>query len=268
MTTKTPALIPQAQELARKIAALPGVEAVVLAGSLTAGTQDAGSDIDLYAYAHTPPEAALRVALAAEVAESWEVNNQFWETEDLLVLKTGTKAEIIWRHPDFIRDQLERTLEKCEAWVGYTTCFWANILKSQVLEDHTGRISALMEGARRPYPDLLVKNIVAKNRPLLAASLSSYARQTAQAEARGDLVTVQHRTAAFLASWFDILFALNKIPHPGEKKMVRILREGGTVVPADWEADVEALTGPSSLRKASEVMAEMDRKLDRIIATD
>lgn len=264
MDMNTPSLSVQAEVLAKKIAALPGVEAVVLAGSLTTGTQDNKSDIDLYAYAVTPPSPEFREALAREVAQDWEVNNQFWETEDLLVLKTGTKAEIIWRHPDFIREQLERTLDRCEAWVGYTTCFWANILKSQVLVDHTGRISAVMEGARRPYPDLLVKNIVAKNRPLLASSLSSYARQTAQAEDRGDLVTVQHRSAAFLASWFDILFALNKIPHPGEKKMVRILKDRGTVLPENWEADVEALTGPGSHRKASEVMAEMDRNLDRL----
>lgn len=255
----------QAQGLADKIARLSGVEAVVLAGSLAAGTADKNSDIDLYVYASPFPTPEERQTLAASVAQTWEVNNQFWETEDLLILNSGTKAEIIWRDFGFIQDQKIRTLDRQEAWVGYTTCFWSNLLNSRVLVDKTGRYTALQETARQPYPEALAKNIIAKNLPLLAESLSSYAHQTAQAEDRGDLVTVNHRVAAFLASWFDILFAVNRIPHPGEKKQVMILKTQGRIFPQAWEEDLTELLHSGGHRTPSIVMTAMDQSLRRIL---
>ncbi len=251
----------QAPILADKLAQFPEVEAVVLAGSLAAGTQDSGSDIDLYVYASPTPPVDRRLAFAQDVASSWEVDNRYWETEDLLVLKSGMKAEIIWRDFSFIQDQMERTLDRCEAWVGYTTCFWANLLRSRPLFDRTGRYTALQKSSDRAYPAALIQNIIKKNLPLLADSLSSYAKQTAQAESRQDKVTINHRVAAYLASWFDILFAVNRLPHPGEKKQVKILQNQGSIFPKNWEKDVVDLLSTNSTRSASQVMGEMDLSL-------
>ena len=165
---------------------------------------------------------------------------------------------------NFIQDQTGRVLDRCEASVGYSTCFWANLLNSKVLADKTGRYTALQASARRDYPEKLIRNIRDKNLPLLADSLSSYAKQTAQAESREDWITVNHRTAAFLASWFDIVFAENKIPHPGEKKQIYILKKYARTLPVQWEEHLSALVNPGSQSCSSEIMVAMDKSLKEV----
>lgn len=58
-----------------------------------------------------------------------------------------------------------------------------------------------------------------------AGNLPSYDAEIKKAIARNDMVSVKHRTAAFLESYFDIIFALNKLTHPGEKRMVQYAKE-------------------------------------------
>jgi hypothetical protein len=62
--------------------------------------------------------------------------------------------------------------------------------------------------------------VVAKNFPVLGPIISSYEDQIQSAFARRDLVSLNHRTAAWLASYFDIVFAGNRQYHPGEKRLL------------------------------------------------
>ena len=55
------------------------------------------------------------------------------------------------------------------------------------------------------------------------------------------MVSVNHRTAAFLESYFDIIFAMNKLTHPGEKRMVRYAKEQAEILPADFEENLDKL---------------------------
>ena len=44
--------------------------------------------------------------------------------------------------------------------------------------------------------------------------------QVEKAITRNDLLSINHRTSAYFEIYFDILFALNRRTHPGEKRML------------------------------------------------
>ena len=92
-----------------------------------------------------------------------------------------------------------------------------------------------------PYPDKLKDNIISKNMRLLTGNLPSYDMQIKKALKRGDMVSVNHRTAAFMESYFDIIFALNKLTHPGEKRMVQYAIQDAEILPEDFEKNIEDL---------------------------
>lgn len=66
-------------------------------------------------------------------------------------------------------------------------------------------------------PEPLRRNIIAHNHPVLRRIITSYFHQIEAAVHRQDVVSIHHRLAALVASYFDVLFALNRVLHPGEK---------------------------------------------------
>jgi hypothetical protein len=221
---------------------LPGVEALLLAGSRTAGTVDAHSDTDLYVYCDGEVDADSRRQVASRFCSRMEIDNRFWETEDLWLLNDEQgKVELIFRDYGFLRGELERILVRREAWVGFSTCIASNFFSSEILYDRDGRYAALREEFPDEYPEELAGNIIAKNFPILSDSLSSFRGQIEVAVSRGDLISVNHRVAAFLASYFDILFALNRMWHPGEKKLAAIVRDRGIHAPSGFSGYLDKL---------------------------
>lgn len=53
---------------------------------------------------------------------------------------------------------------------------------------------------------------------LLTGSLPSYDKQIEKILVRKDIVSINYRVAAFLESYLDIIFAINRLTHPGEKR--------------------------------------------------
>jgi predicted nucleotidyltransferase len=209
-----------ANRVARQFASLDQVEAVALSGSQTSELHDSNSDIDLYVYVTSlvPLEVRRRIADGAERAE---IGNEYWESGDEWIdRETGIAIDVMFRHVTWIEEQLDRILRQHKAAVGYSTCFWYNVRYSQVLFDRHGWLNNLKSSSDQSYPPELKQAIIAKNFPLLRQNLSSYLRQIELAIARNDPVSVNHRITALLASYFDILFAVNELPHPGEKRLI------------------------------------------------
>ena len=211
-------------ELAHKIAAIfsacPQVVAIALAGSKSSNLSDDLSDLDFYVYIESEIPLDTRTNIAKEFATHIEINNSFWEPGDEWIdSNSGCGVDIMYRTPNWIEAQLDRVLVLHQASVGYSTCFWWNILTSQSLYDR-GWFRQLQEKAKQPYPEQLRQAIIAKNYPILRKNISSYTHQLELAINRRDFVSINHRITALLASYFDIIFAVNYVPHPREKRLI------------------------------------------------
>jgi predicted nucleotidyltransferase len=231
-----------ANRVAAVVATLPGVVAVAMAGSRATDDADERSDIDLYVYAGEPIAMADRVAIAASFATRAEVGNEFWESGDEWIdAQTGRHVDVMYRTPVWIEEQLERVLVRHEASAGYSTCFWHNVLHSTPLFDRSGWYHDLQAVAARPYPQPLRRAIIARNHLILRQTLSSYLAQIERAIRRGDSLSIQHRVTALLASYFDVLFAVNELPHPGEKRLLQLATTRCAKTPPDMEPQINRL---------------------------
>lgn len=230
-----------AREWAERFATFEQVQAVALGGSWVTGRADPRSDLDLVVYASPPPPAEARRSLIVPTATRAEIDNSFFGTGDEWIDISGRGIDAAYWSPEWIEDQMERVLVRFEASLGYTTSFLHTVRNSRVLFDRTGWLARLQERARSAYPEPLRQAIVAKNHPVLRRKLSSYLEQIELALHRADPVSVQHRVTAVLASYFDILFAVNRVAHPGEKRLLAHARHLCPLRPPELEAQVTAV---------------------------
>jgi hypothetical protein len=208
------------REIASRFSELEYVEAVALAGSAALGASDSHSDYDLYVYAHQPVDMALRDSLLRPTAQRLELHRTFWEDEDAWIELDDTELEIMYRTCVWTESELTARLDRCEASLGYTTAICYSIEHSRALWDRSGWFARMQRRLLAGYPELLFRAIVQKNLPVLGTIISSYEQQIQAAFLRQDVVSLNHRVAAWLSSYFDILFAANRQFHPGEKRLL------------------------------------------------
>ena len=219
------------------------MQGIALAGSLAADAVDQDSDIDLYVYTTSVIPLYDRIAIVDELgAARSDLNLQFWDLGDEWVDKeTGIEVDVIYWDVSWIERQLDRVLVEHQASVGYSTCFWHTVCNSLILYDRSGWLHRLKERSAIPYPEPLRRAIIAKNHPVLRRVIPSYLHQIQKATGRNDLVSVNHRVAALLASYFDVLFALNRLPNPGEKRVLQVASERCAKVPREMVDQVEGV---------------------------
>ena len=250
-----------AQRLARKLASLPQVEAVVISGSRKSEFADLRSDIDLYVYLTDDIPLDVRANIAAGSPRA-EIGNATWEPGDEWIdAETGTSVDVMYRQVRWIEEQLDRVLVHHQASVGYSTCFWYNVLHSRALFDRSGWFASLQKLAGQSYPRELRQAVISKNYPLLRRNQSSYLHQIELAVERKDPVSLNDRVAALLASYFDVLFALNELPHPGEKRLIQHAKARCSKLPHNMERHVIELMGSVGKRDggtAAKVNALLD----------
>lgn len=265
MTSIDPLTVPH--QLAARFAELPPVLAVALSGSTSNRVDDGRSDFDIYVYTTAEIPVAWRTALAQEHGVHLAIDNRYWELgDDWIDARIGRMVDVIYRWPDWIEEQLDRLLLRHQASTGYSTCFWHNVLHSEALFDRNGWFAGLQARAQQPYPDGLRRAIIAKNHPILRRTLSGYMQQLELAIQRGDHNSVNHRVAALLASYFDILFALNRQPHPGEKRLVSYAEALCPLRPPALAQQVEAVVSAVAPAGQATLLTQANALLDSLDA--
>ena len=249
-------------KLFEELGAFPQVEAIALGGSRATGRNDEKSDYDVYVYLTGGIEESARRTLLGKYCRYMEIGNTFWETEDDVTLADGIDMDIIYRDMEDFARTVSSVVTDCVAGNGYTTCMWHNLITSQIVLDKQGKLHALQEQYRVPYPPQLKANIVSNNLKLLSGMLPSFDTQIRKAEVRGDRVSVNHRVTEFLASYFDILFALNEMTHPGEKRMQSICSAECRILPNRFDENLDRLFSAMFTGQVSDVIADMVREIN------
>lgn len=220
----------------------PLIEGILLAGSRATENIDIHSDYDIYIYSNEEIPLDFRKNIANKYFSYFELNNTTWEMEDQAYFKdSNIQIDIVYRNLNWIEEVLENIVFKHQASTGYTTCFWANIINSKILFDKNGKLQNLKNKYSIKYPEELRKNIINKNYPLLNTIIPAYTKQIKKALDRQDYISVNHRVSAFFESYFDIIFAINKILHPGEKKLLKIVTKELDIIPKNMENNIETL---------------------------
>lgn len=229
------------EKLFIELSQLEQVESIALGGSRSGQNYDEKSDYDVYVYCTSHISEETRIDILKKYCCTMEISNHYWEYEDNCTLNNGVDIDIIYRNPDDFFRGVSDVVENYQAHSGYTTCMWHNLINCRIIYDKNGNLLQAKKHFDVPYPDILRKNIIERNMNLLCNALPSYSYQIEKAVARNDRISVIHRTTAFLESYFDIILALNRLTHFGEKRLIELCVKYCSALPDNFEINLNRL---------------------------
>lgn len=241
------------KKLCNSLTKLQEVEALALGGSRSTKLNDEKSDYDLYVYVNKIPSEEVRKEILKNTCKHIEMNLTYWEFEDDCILMNDIPIDIIYRNLSDLDNVLKDVVFDHKAGNAYTTCMWNNLLNCRVIFDKDGKLTKLKEKYNIKYPNELKENIVKRNMELLHGKLCSYDEQIIKAIDRKDIVSINHRITAYLETYFNVIFAINELTHPGEKRLLNITLNTCKLLPKDYEINIRKLLDNNN-QKDSEVM--------------
>lgn len=231
---------PALQTLVDRLSGLPQVVAIGIGGSRASGMADPLADYDVYVFTTGPVPQDLRREIAGAFDPAAEIGNDWWGEGDYWSGGDVALDVMFWNRDEF-EASLRRVIREHRPAVGYTTAFWFTMRHLQPIADRDGWLAHMKDLADAPYPDALTRAIVDYNHPLLRGIRTSYRAQIDLAIQRHDPVSVNHRIAAFLASAFDIIFAVTRTLHPGEKRQLTWMSSLGEAIPPELDGHIRDL---------------------------
>ena len=244
----------------------PQVKAIAVGGSTSAETSDNKSDVDVYIFVEQDIPINARKNIIKKFSSKYEVGCEYFGSGDeFLVDSLNLQLDIMYWNTNWFENIVENVWFKHYAANGYTTAFLYTLKNFNIIYDRDDWLLNLKNSINTQYPEELKQNIINRNMMLLKDKpFASYYEQIEKAVLRNDIVSINHRISAFLASYFDVIFALNRVMHPGEKQLVRFALCHCNLLPEDFARDVDILA-MSEAQKRLDKAADMVEKLRKII---
>jgi hypothetical protein len=250
-----------------------GEYGIALGGSHAKGTGDERSDVDIYLFAECVLSADRRRALAEQVCGAdggvvcWGMDEPFVEggtdfryggqTVEVWIREARSVAETIER---CLRGEVEREYRAWTVMGFFNYAVLSDVRSMRIVDDPSGMLE---EWKRRvaEYPPALRRAIVA--RFLAEAKFWPGNVHYRSAVERGDAIYaagIAHQVACALV---QVVFALNEVYFPGEKRLARALGRL-PAAPRAFAARVEALLWPGAPASVAELCAQA-RELDALV---
>ena len=240
------------------------VLAIVLTGSGVSGKNSFFYDMDVNVILKKEIDINYRKNVLKKFSDNIETSIGKYGERDIFILRNSTtEIDISYYTIDILKDNLFDVIHDCKASVGYTTYLWKLVSGGFIAYDKEGTIKDLQNKYKVPYPEKLKLNIVDKNYYLLRDSISSYYNKIDEAISSGDSASIAHKVFKFLDSYFDIIFAVNEMPHTGDKRLISIITSKCRKVPKLWLEEVNRLVEVSCTCDKS-ILKSMDDIVDNL----
>lgn len=219
------------------------VKAIALGGSGVNDTSDNLSDIDVYIFIEKDIAVKNREKLVKQYSSKYEVGGEYFGSGDeFFVDKLNRQLDVMYWNVNWFESIVENTWFKYYPSNGYTTAFLFTLNNFQIIYDKDNWLKTIQDSIQTKYPNALKQNIIKRNMMLLKDKpFTSYYEQIKKAINRNDIVSINHRISAFMASYFDIIFAVNELLHPGEKRLVKYAKDNCQILPDNFEENINKL---------------------------
>ena len=242
------------------------VKAIALGGSGVNNTSDYLSDIDVYIFVEKDISVSNREEMVKKISSKYEVGCEYFGSGDeFLVDKLDCQLDIMYWNVNWFENIIENIWFKHYPSNGYTTAFLFTLNNFQIIYDTDNWLLNLQNSIQTEYPNELKQNIIKRNIMLMKDKpFASYYEQIEKAVKRNDVVSINHRITAFLASYFDIIFAVNELLHPGEKRLIQYAKDNCNILPDNFEENIKKLLIQSNYETLN-ILNDMVEKLRKIM---
>ena len=231
------------KEILQEFQSFPQIRAIAIGGSGTNKTSDNLSDIDVYVFVESDIPVQQRENIVKRFSSKFEVGGEYFGSGDeFWVDKLNLQFDVMYWNVNWFENIVDNIWFKHYPSNSYTTAFLFTLKNFEIIFDSDNWLLNLQNSIKTEYPKELKQNIIKRNIMLMKDKpFASYYEQIEKAIKRNDIVSTNHRIAAFLASYFDVIFAVNELLHPGEKRLIKYAKDNCKILPKEFEENINKL---------------------------